>query len=183
MDGIIGFIALFAGNFAPKGWAFCSGQIMRITQYPALFQILGNVYGGDGKTTFALPNLQGRAVVSAGQAPGMLNYAFGQPGGAEVCTMLINQMPAHTHALEVQLTPYSNGTVNSASPQNANYATGANNLYNYTGNTPLQAYEGSLTIADTGYDPKNTPTAIPYLHPVLGMNYIICLNGQMPGDD
>jgi microcystin-dependent protein len=92
-------------------------------------------------------------------------------------------MPQHTHPLEVQLIPYSSGTVNSASPQNAMYATGTNPLYNFSENTPLQGYQGTLTIANTGYDPKNTPTAIPYLHPVLRMNYIICLNGAMPGED
>src|SRR5437016_2915880 len=121
MDGVIGFIALFAGNFAPRGWAFCNGQLLLIAQYPALYAVLGTTYGGNGKSTFALPNLQGRAVVNAGQAPGMLNYTFGQAGGAEACVMFPNQMPQHTHPLEVQLTPNSSGTVNSATPQNANY--------------------------------------------------------------
>lgn len=181
MDGVIGFTTLFAGNFAPRNWAFCNGQLMSVAQYPALFQVLSNKYGGDGKSTFALPNLQGRAVVSAGQAPGLSQYNLGQQGGSESTVIYANNMPAHTHKLEVQLVSATSATANTASPANAAYATSASNLYNYEPNTELQAYTGTLTLEATGYDPLNTPPAVPYLHPVLGINYIICLNGVFPG--
>jgi microcystin-dependent protein len=169
---------MFAGNFAPKNWAFCNGQLLPVAQYPALFQILSNTYGGDGKTTFGLPNLQGRAVVSAGQGESL--YKLGQSGGSEAAVMTSYQMPSHTHQLGVQLSPNAAATSNSASPDNACYATSASSLYNYTENTPLQSYQGNLTLANTGYNPLNTPTPIPYLHPVVVLNCIICLSGQMP---
>ena len=93
----IGQITLFAGNFAPRGWAFCNGQLLSIAQNTALFSILGTTYGGNGQTTFALPDLRGRVPVHAGQGPGLSNYDLGQQGGAESVTLTTAQMPAHTH--------------------------------------------------------------------------------------
>jgi microcystin-dependent protein len=183
MDGVIGFTTLFAGSFAPNNWAFCNGQTLSIQQYTALFSILSTTYGGNGTSTFALPNLQGRAAIGAGQGPGLSAYNLGQAGGSEVSVMAPNQMPSHTHQLQVQLTPGTNGTTNSASPANAYYATGSNSLYNYTANTVLQSYAGTLTLGATGYNPLNTPPPIPTLHPVLGLNYIICLQGVFPQRD
>ena len=179
----MGFTTLFAGNFAPNGWAFCNGQLLSVQQYTALFGILSNIYGGDGVKSFALPNLQGRAAIGAGQGPGLAAYNLGQAGGSEVTTMAVNQMPAHTHQLHVQLTPVTNGTTNSSSPAGAVYATGANSLYNYTANTVMQSYPATLTLGPTGYDTSFPPPPIPSLHPVLGLNYIICVTGVFPQRD
>src|ERR687894_2069634 len=99
MEGYIGQIVLFAGNFAPRGWAFCHGQILSIAQNTALFSILGITYGGNGQTTFALPDLRGRTPVGAGQGPGLTNRILGGSAGAETHTLLVSELPAHTHAL------------------------------------------------------------------------------------
>ncbi len=98
-DPYLGEIRLFAGNFAPRHNALCNGQIMSIAQNSALFSLLGTYYGGDGQTTFALPNLQGRLPVGQGQGPGLSNYTIGETIGAETVTLTTGQMPAHTHLL------------------------------------------------------------------------------------
>ena len=93
-EPFIGSIVMFAGNFAPQGWALCNGQLLPIQQNAALFSILGTTYGGDGKTTFALPDLRGRVPVHSGQGPGLSLYNLGQSGGAENVTLTVNQLPA-----------------------------------------------------------------------------------------
>jgi microcystin-dependent protein len=95
----IGEIRLFAGNFAPLNWAFCNGQIMQISQNEVLFDLIGTTYGGDGVTTFALPDLQGRVPVHVGQSNGLSNYLIGQRGGAETVLLTTSQIPSHTHTL------------------------------------------------------------------------------------
>ena len=89
---------MFGGNFAPSGWALCNGQLMPISENNALFALIGTIYGGDGQTTFALPNLQGRVPVHQGQGPGLANYVIGQSGGQESEVLTLNQLPAHNHA-------------------------------------------------------------------------------------
>lgn len=97
MEPFLGQIQLFGFNFAPRGWAFCNGQLLSISQNNALFALLGTIYGGDGRTTFALPDLQGRTVVGFGQGPGLSNYRIGQKGGQEIVTLNVNEIPSHTH--------------------------------------------------------------------------------------
>src|SRR5690242_21688212 len=92
-------IRIFTGNFAPKGWALCDGQLMPISQNTALFSLLGTYYGGDGKTTFALPNLQGRAPLHQGQGSGLSPYNLGQTGGEQAVTLLQSEIPGHTHSV------------------------------------------------------------------------------------
>ena len=96
-EPFLGQIIMFAGNFAPRGWAFCSGQILPIAQNTALFSILGTTYGGNGQTTFALPDLRGRVPVHAGQGPGLSSFTLGQVGGAETGTLTVNNLPTHNH--------------------------------------------------------------------------------------
>src|SRR5215213_3857433 len=98
-EPFIGQIIQFAGNFAIRGYAMCNGQILSIAQNTALFSILGTTYGGNGQTTFALPDLRGRAPVHMGQGPGLSNVQLGEPGGAETVTLLPAQMPQHVHAV------------------------------------------------------------------------------------
>src|SRR5437762_10131792 len=92
-------IRIFACNFPPKGWAFCDGQLMPISQNTALFSLLGTTYGGDGKSTFALPDIQGSAVMHPGQGPGLSLHDLGEEGGAETVTLLQSEMPSHSHTL------------------------------------------------------------------------------------
>src|SRR3977135_1047673 len=99
MDAYIALILLFGGNFEPRNWAFCNGQIMSISQNTALFSLLGTTYGGNGQTTFALPDLRGRVPVGQGQGPGLSNYSLGQVAGAENLFLSIAQLPSHTHAI------------------------------------------------------------------------------------
>src|SRR2546421_10050705 len=100
-DAMIGTIALFAGNFAPRGWALCQGQILSIAQNTALFSILGTTYGGNGQTTFALPDLRGRVLIGAGQGPGLPLFDLGEQIGGESITLTTAQMAAHDHTLPV----------------------------------------------------------------------------------
>src|SRR3954454_18083876 len=99
-DQYIGEIRAFAFNFAPLGWAFCEGQLLPINQNQALFSLLGTTYGGDGRTTFALPDLRGRVPISSGQGPGLQNYDLGQTGGEETVTLTGNQVGAHSHLVK-----------------------------------------------------------------------------------
>jgi microcystin-dependent protein len=98
MEPFIGMIVQFGGNFAPRGWAFCDGQLLPISQNQALFSILGTTYGGDGKTTFALPDLRGRVAIHPGHGPGLSAYRLGETGGHESVTLTINNMPSHNHS-------------------------------------------------------------------------------------
>lgn len=171
-DCFIGEIRIFAGNFAPKGWALCNGQLIAITQNTALFSLLGVTYGGDGKTTFALPNLQGRAAMQPGQGPGLSNHNLGQQSGSSTVTLLTNQMPMHTHV------PMANGGGGSAVESVA-----TNNVWGSSGRNGQPMYS-----ADPGRVPMN-PTAMgvaggsqPHnnMQPYLGLNYIIALQGIFP---
>src|SRR5437660_12354605 len=100
-DPMIGEIRMFAGNFAPMNWAFCNGQLLAIQSNTALFSILGTTYGGNGTTTFALPNLQCRVPVAAGAGPGLSDRLLGEEGGVENVSLLISEMPSHTHAVQL----------------------------------------------------------------------------------
>ncbi|UUZ81308.1 tail fiber protein [Paenibacillus sp. P26] len=96
-DQFVGEIRIFAGNFAPNGWALCNGRLMLISQNTALFSLLGTMYGGDGRTTFALPNLMGRAPIGSGMGQGLTPRSVGQSGGSASVTLLNNEIPSHTH--------------------------------------------------------------------------------------
>jgi len=110
MDQMLGEVRIFAGNFAPRGWAFCAGQLLAISQNSALFSLLGTTYGGDGRTTFALPDLRGRAPIGVGQGPGLTNRLWGQRSGSETHTMNITELPTHSHAAVFQSTGTTHGT-------------------------------------------------------------------------
>jgi len=97
-EPFVGEIRMFAGNFAPRGWAFCDGQLLAVSQNDALFSLLGTIYGGDGRTTFGLPDLRGRIPIHAGTGPGLSPRRLGAEGGAEKVTLTVNQLPSHTHA-------------------------------------------------------------------------------------
>lgn len=111
-DAYLGEIKLFAGNYAPPGWHLCDGSLLPISSYQALYSLFGVTYGGDGVTTFGIPDLRGRVPVGQGQGPGLSNYAFGTKGGSETVTLTPDQLPAHTHTWQVST---GNGTTNTPS--------------------------------------------------------------------
>src|SRR5438270_9909774 len=142
-------IRIFTGNFAPKGWALCDGQLMAISQNTALFSLLGTTYGGDGKSTFALPDLQGSAPMQAGQGPGLSLRDLGETAGEQTVTLLQTEMPAHSHSAQG-----SSGS-NQTTPADNAWASGANlsggNLYFHStpaSNVRMSPF-GPLTVAGT----------------------------------
>ncbi len=100
-EPFVGEIRMFAGNFAPRGWAFCDGQLLAVSQNDALFSLLGTIYGGDGRTTFGLPEMRGRIPIHAGSGPGLSPRRLGAKSGVEKVTLTVNQLPSHTHPLNV----------------------------------------------------------------------------------
>lgn len=173
MDPFVAEIRIFPFNFAPKGWAFCDGQLLPLSQNTALFSLLGTTYGGDGKSTFALPNLQGNAAMHPGQGPGLSLHDLGEMGGSESVTLLVSEIPAHAHGVGFAL----NADGNATSPANAVWAQssagrGAAALYQNgapTGPVQLQ----SLANTGGGLPHQN-------MQPYLTLNFCIALQGVFP---
>lgn len=162
----IGQIAIYAFDFPPKFWAKCDGQLLPIAQNQALFSLLGTTYGGNGVTTFALPNLRGRVPVQWGQGPGLSSYALGQQAGVTAVTVLSTQMPAHNHTVSGSTNAPSQG-----SPAGAAWATAASIPYATTANTTMAP--GALASSG-GSQPHNN------MAPSLVVNYSIALSGTFP---
>jgi microcystin-dependent protein len=175
MEVFIGTIMMFGGNFAPQGWAMCNGQLLGIAQNQALFSILGTMYGGDGRQTFGLPNLQGRAAIGMGTLPGGSTYVEGQTGGFENVTMTTNQLPSHSHTAMAQ-----SGYAGATAPNNAYLAQlgsathpSTTDVYTSSGSTSVAMAQGM--IAPTG---GNQPLGV--MQPYMAMNFIIALFGIYP---
>lgn len=176
MDEYIGIIKLFAGNFAPRGFAYCHGQLLSISQYSAVFSILGTTYGGDGITTFALPDLRGRVPIgfSFTPGPGLSNYDLGQKGGIEQVTLATTQIPSHSHTLNVNngkagvAVPTPSSSI--AAPVDVN-GDAANGFSPTAPNTQMSP----ASIGSTGGNDPHENRA-----PYLALNYIICLEGIYP---
>jgi len=172
MEGTMATIMLFAGNFAPKFWAFCNGQILPISQNQAIFALLGTTYGGDGRTTFALPNYQGRANVGAGQAAAGPNFNLGQAGGQQSITLNSAHLPSHTHAANATLTATS--AAPNADEGDGSILAGANIYAGGAANGSL----GGVTEQPSGLAGQGLPVNIE--QPFLGMNFVICMQGVFP---
>ena len=168
-EPFIGQIQAFGFNFAPKGWAFCNGQIMSIAQNSALFALIGTMYGGDGTTTFALPDLRGRVALNQGQGPGLSSYAIGQISGQETVTLLQTEMPTHSHIVN----GYSD-TGNDLVPTGSVPAIPSNgdNIY-YTGSPNTQMNSQMIGIAGGSQPHENR-------QPFLVLNWCIALVGIFP---
>jgi microcystin-dependent protein len=169
-DPFVAEIRIVPFNFAPKGWAFCDGQILPLSQNTALFALLGTVYGGDGKSTFALPDLQGAAAMHPGQGPGLTPRDLGEMGGEPFVTLIESEMPAHTHALNAIA-----ALSTTATPSNQTALSRSVNGSGYTapGGALQQMAFQSLPVAG-GSQPHNN------LQPYLTLNYIIALQGVFP---
>jgi microcystin-dependent protein len=174
MEPFLGSLLLVPYNFAPTGWALCNGQLLPISQNTALFSLLGTTYGGDGVSTFALPDLRGRVPISAGQGPGLQPYQLGQNGGAETATLGVNQLPAHNHNVNTV-----SGAGTSKSPANQLLATstgasvaGAPDIYAST--------QPSSTLAPNAVSSTGGGQPFSVLSPYLTFNWIIALQGIYP---
>jgi microcystin-dependent protein len=168
-DTFVGEIAIAGFNFAPRGWAFCNGQLLPISQNTALFSLLGTTYGGNGTSTFALPDLRSRAPIHFGQGPGLSVYSLGESGGGEAVTLTPAQMPSHSH-------PVNSGTAASS--------TAAGNYYGSAPNGTNPQYYASTTDGTTMNPGMLTASggnqAFSLLKPYLALNYCIALLGVFP---
>jgi microcystin-dependent protein len=175
MTPFIGQIVMFGGNFAPRGWALCDGQLLSISSNEALFSLLGTIYGGDGRTTFGLPDLRGRVAMHAGSGPGLTPRQLGRKSGAEQNFLTVGQMPSHNHA--------ATGTVNLGTASNAAsgsgaflpISTGANFYSTAAGAAQMNAGAVSVTVGNNGGS-----QGINNIQPFQCVNYIIALQGTYP---
>ncbi|WP_274653902.1 phage tail protein [Paenibacillus humicola] len=166
----LGEIRLFAGTYAPVGWEFCNGQLLSISQNDALFSLLGTTYGGDGQTTFGLPDLRGRVPLGQGKNPTGSSYAMGQLAGTETVTLTVNNLPGHTHAVMANNTSGTTGD-----PSNAFWAQSTSTQY---ATAAPDAQMSAQSIASSGGSQPHDN-----MMPTLAVSYIIALNGIYPSQN
>jgi microcystin-dependent protein len=169
-EGMIGEVRVFAGNFAPRSWALCEGQLLSIAQNSALFSILGTTYGGDGRTTFQLPDLRGRAVVGPGTGPGLSSYTLGQRGGVQSNTLTINQLPSHTHTANAR---NGDGNTNVAQGNFWSKDLGTQSGTYHSGPANGSMNPAAISSVGNGQSVENR-------QPYLAMYWIICVQGIYP---
>ncbi len=143
MDGVLGTIMIFAGNFAPRSWALCEGQLLAISSNTSLFSILGTTYGGDGRTTFALPDLRGRVSFQQGSGPGLPTYSLGQKGGSDTNVLNVNNLPAHSHAGSLNVSS-ANASQSAATADSTIATPGSTSLDSKIVKTPLLIFFSNL---------------------------------------
>lgn len=169
-EPFVGEIRMFAGNFAPRGWAFCDGQLLAVSQNDALFSLLGTIYGGDGRTTFGLPDLRGRIPLHQGTGPGLSQRRLGSKSGAENVTLTTNQLASHSHDFNASTadadTQVPLGKVLGESTTNLRYLKNA---------SPSAARLNSASLSNTGGSRSHTN-----MQPTLCLHYIIALFGIYP---
>ena len=167
MEPFVGEIIMFGGNFAPRGYALCDGQLLAISQNQSLFVLLGTTYGGDGRTTFGLPDLRGRVPLHQGDGPGLTNQTIGSRAGVEGVTLSVNQVPAHSHVLKA-----STDSADAVDPIGKVLATSSPAIYK--DGTADAALNGAALGASGGSQPH------PNLMPFLSINFCIALVGIFP---
>jgi microcystin-dependent protein len=168
-DPFVAEIRIFPFNFAPRGWAWCDGQLMPLSQNTALFSLLGTTYGGDGKSNFALPDLQGRAPMHPGQGPGLSLHDLGETGGSETVTLLESEIPSHNHSLN-----FVNATATSTIPENANFASSPQPNASVYANSISNLKMASILNPAGGSMPHNN------MQPYLTFYFCIALQGVYP---
>lgn len=166
-DQYLGEIRLFAGNFAPVGWLMCNGQLLSISENDALFALIGTTYGGDGVSTFALPDLQGRVAMSAGRGRTGTTYVLGQAAGTETVTLITTQMPAHNHAPLASTAPAT-----ARAPGNGVWA--ATEVAHYSTAVPNTPLAAQALMPNNGNQPHEN------MMPFVAMSYIIATQGVFP---
>ena len=170
MDPFVAEIRIFPFNFAPKGWAFCDGQLLPISQNTALFSLLGTFYGGDGKSTFALPDLQGSVPMHPGQGPGLSDHFLGEMSGSETVTLLDSEMPVHSHGVMSVAAVFSGNT---------NIVTGNAFAQSAQGNAYTPA-ANLVTMSEEVLTPAGGDMPHNNLQPYLTLNFCIALQGVFP---
>jgi microcystin-dependent protein len=171
-DPYVGEIRIVGFNYAPTGWAICNGQLMQISQNTALFSLLGTMYGGDGKTTFALPNFQDRAPMSWGDGPGLTPRIEGETGGEPTVTLITSEMPSHPHIAKA-----SGNGASTSDPTNAVWAVGGE----VRGGVPLYNTQGPGAAMNVGaLTPAGQSQPHNNMQPYLALNFIIALQGIYP---
>lgn len=165
-QAFVGEIRLFAGNFAPAGWELCTGSLLPIAQYDTLFNLIGTTYGGDGQSTFALPDLRGRVPLHQGSGAGATRI-IGETGGTETVTLSVAQLPAHSHALRASSAAATGGTPGGA-------VLAATSIASYGPGTPNIPMSAAAFPAEAGSQPHEN------MAPYLALNYIIALFGIYP---
>lgn len=168
-EPFIGEIRMFAGNFAPRAWAFCDGQLLAVSQNDALFSLYGTIYGGDGRTTFGLPDMRGRIPLHQGHGPGLSNRRLGSKGGRETETLTVNQIPSHTHTLN------ANARQDNVESPQGNVLCDPNPEGRLYDQVPQDSFAASSSIAATGGSRPHTN-----LMPTLCVNFIVALYGIYP---
>ncbi len=197
MEGTLAEIRMFAGNFNPRGWQLCNGQLLSIAQWTAVFALVGTTYGGNGQTTFGLPDFRGRVAVGTGQGPGLSSIQLGQMSGSETVTLLTSQIPAHNHIATAGTGGSGTATLNAVTANGNTQSPSGNYLaasrtasvasYIASGTT-VAMNAGSITLSNvTAGAPTigNTGGSQPHsnMQPYLGINYIICIEGIFPSRD
>jgi microcystin-dependent protein len=178
MEGTIAEIRMFAGNFAPMSWAFCQNQTMSIAQNTALFSLLGTTYGGNGQTTFNLPDLRGRIALGTGQGPGLPVVQLGELAGTATTTLLTGNLPIHNHPLTGSVNQQVNNDTAGLSDDATNKRQAATGqLFTATASDLVNMAPAASTLA-VGLNGSNQP--IGTMPPYSGMNFIICLQGIYP---
>lgn len=171
MDPFVAEIRIFPFNFAPKGWAVCAGQLLPLSQNTALFSLLGTTYGGDGKSNFALPDMQGNAPMHPGQGPGLSLHDLGETGGSETVSLLESEIPSHSHGLQLLNSDF--GTLNGPDPLRSLARSGNATAYKPTPAPLVQMAPQSLAPAG-GDQPHNN------MQPYLTLRFCIALQGVFP---
>lgn len=168
MDPFVAEVRIFPFNFAPKGWAFCNGQILPLSQNTALFSLLGTTYGGDGKSNFALPNMQGNAPMHPGQGPGLSLHDLGETGGSENVSLIQSEMPTHLHGVMAATIDVADSNL----PTNNNIGKASTKVFNTVG-TQVQMSAGTIGVAGNSLPHNN-------MMPYLTLNFCIALQGVYP---
>lgn len=181
MDPFIGEIIMFAGNFAPRGWALCQGQLLPISQNTALFSILGTIYGGDGRTTFALPDLRGRVAIGQGNGPGLSQRPLGQRGGAESTVLSVLNLPSHNHLGALKVSS-GDSTLSQASAGSSIATPGTTSGRTFTASQGYNTSTPDITLNGNSVETGMTGGGQSFnnMEPFLVINYIIALQGVFP---
>ena len=171
MDPFVAEIRIFPFNFAPKGWAWCNGQLLPLSQNTALFSLLGTTYGGDGRSNFALPNMQGNAPMHPGQGPGLSLHDLGETGGSDTVSLLESEIPVHSHSLMAQNQP---GQLAAPAPDRTFARSSGGFAYKAAPYNQVVPFSDNMIAPAGGDQPHNN------LMPYLTMNFCIALQGVFP---
>jgi microcystin-dependent protein len=181
VDPYLANVTIFAGNFAPRSWMYCQGQLLSISEYTALYSLIGTIYGGDGQVNFALPDLRGRCAIHPGQGQGLAPYTLGETGGNTEITLTSTQLPPHSHNLAsaIKGAPSASTTPGTTDVPTGNVPAPINGSGSAYTTSPSAATMGT-TVISTGTPPAGQSLPIDIMSPYLAMNYVICVEGIFP---